>query len=300
MTYTPIAVFAYNIPRHLQRTLNALKSNREASLSELFIFLDGAKEHNLEQVKEVEQIARSIEGFAKITVIKQQKNIGLAQNVISGISHVLTEFETVIVLEDDLMPSPFFLQYMNDGLKIYHHDKKVASIHAYVHPLKPPLPQTSFLKYPNSWGWATWRRAWVIFEEDGTKLLAQLQNQKLTKEFDFNGNYRFTRMLQRQIEGKNNSWAIRWYASVFLNDMLCLYPENSLIKDFGNDGSGENCFNDSIFDVDLRLTPLIVNRIIIEDNKIIRKKYETYFYSIDSLKSRIKIKFKRYLRKYEK
>ena len=242
MTYAPIAVFAYNRPQHLSRTLNALKNNREAAQSVLYLFLDGAKENTVVQVAEVESVASSITGFAKINIVKREQNIGLAQNIISGINYILSDYETVIVIEDDLMPSAYFLQFMNDGLRMYADNVKVASVHGYVHPLKKKLPQTFFLKYPNSWGWATWRRAWRIFESDGTKLMAQLVDRKLVNQFDFNGNYRFTRMLQRQIDKKNNSWAIRWYASVFLNDMLCLYPGDSFIKDFGNDGSGEKLF----------------------------------------------------------
>lgn len=296
MTYAPIAVFAYNRPQHLSRTLNALKNNKEAAKSVLYLFLDGAKENTVEQVAEVESVARSITGFAKINIVKREQNIGLAQNIISGINQILSDYETVIILEDDLMPSAYFLQFMNDGLRMYADNEKVASVHGYVHPLKQKLPQTFFLKYPNSWGWATWRRAWRIFESDGSKLMSQLFDGKLVKQFDFNGNYRFTRMLQRQIDKKNNSWAIRWYASVFLNDMLCLYPGDSFIKDFGNDGSGENCFNDSVFDVNLRQQPLELNIIDIEDNKEIRKMYESYFFRIDSLFFRALIKAKRYFR----
>jgi hypothetical protein len=296
MTYAPIAVFAYNRPQHLSRTLNALKNNKEAAQSVLYLFLDGAKENTVAQVAEVESVARSITGFAKINIVKREQNIGLAQNIISGINQILLDYETVIILEDDLMPSAYFLQFMNDGLRMYADNVKVASVHGYVHPLKQKLPQTFFLKYPNSWGWATWRRAWRIFESDGSKLMSQLADCELVKQFDFNGNYRFTRMLQRQIDKKNNSWAIRWYASVFLNDMLCFYPGDSFIKDFGNDGSGENCFNDSVFDVNLRQQPLELNVIDIEDNKAVRNMYESYFYRIDSLFFRALIKAKRYFR----
>lgn len=300
MRYAPIAVFAYNRPQHLLRTLNALKNNKEAVFSDLFIFLDGAKENNQNLIREVEIVAENCTGFASKKIIKRDKNIGLANNIISGINQVLKDYDRIIVLEDDLMPSPYFLQFMNDGLFVYESDEIVASIHGYRHPLKQPLPPLFFLKYPTSWGWATWRRAWLNFEPDGSKLLARLKEKRKTKEFDFNGNYRFTRMLQRQINGLNNSWAIRWYASVFLNDMLCLYPSESFIKDFGNDGSGENCFNDSIFDVELSEQKIEVDRINLEENRMVRAFYAEYFWHIDSLFSRIKIRIMRVLRKIKK
>lgn len=296
MKYAPIAVFAYNRPAHLLRTLEALKQNKEAKESLLYLFLDGAKENNQHQVAEVAKVAAATSGFKEIIIIQRASNIGLAQNIISGVNEILLTHETVIVLEDDLMPSLFFLQFMNDGLTLYANDTKVASIQGYVHPLKRELPETFFLQFPNSWGWATWRRAWRVFEPDGNKLLAQLQSKKRCKAFDFNGNYRFTRMLQRQINGQNNSWFIRWYASVFLNDMLALYPKHSFIKDFGSDGTGENCFNDAVFDVDLNQKAIELSRIEQEDNKTVRQYYERYFFRIDSLFYRAIIKIKRNFR----
>ena len=293
MIKSPIAIFAYNRPLHLQRTIEALQQNPESSESELFIFSDGAKTGTEKQVSEVRQVAHSVTGFLSIQIIERNQNIGLAQNIITGINAVLESHKTIIVLEDDLVTSPHFLQFMNRALELYENDERVASVHGFVNPVKGSLPETFFLQHPSSWGWATWQRAWKYFESDGSKLLQQLESEQLTHRFDFEGNYRFTRMLQRQIAGINNSWAIRWYASVLVNDLFCLFPGHPLLENIGNDGSGENCFNDRIYDHHFSSEPVIPVRIQVSENAKARKQYAKYFYSIDSLPARIRIRLQR-------
>ena len=104
------------------------------------------------------------------------------------------------------------------------------------------LPYTFLIKWTGSWGWATWKRAWKHFNPDGAYLLHELERRRLTRQFDFGGAYGFTRMLRRQVEGKNNSWAIRWNASLFLDGILSLNVGRSLVKNKGMDGSGTNSF----------------------------------------------------------
>jgi glycosyltransferase involved in cell wall biosynthesis len=293
MKNSPIALFAYNRPLHLQRTIDALRQNEEAKESELFIFSDGAKEGAESQVAEVRQIAHSVSGFLSIHIIERVQNIGLAQNIITGISSILEHYKTVIVLEDDLVTSPWFLQFMNRALELYQDEENVASVHGFVNPVKGSLPETFFMQHPSSWGWATWRRAWKYFEPDGVKLLNFLETKQLTQRFDFEGNYRFTRMLRRQIEGVNNSWAIRWYASVLVNDLYCLFPGHPLLENIGNDGSGENCFNDRVYDNQFSSEPVFPEKIAVEENTEARKLYAKYFHSIDSLPARIRIRLQR-------
>jgi hypothetical protein len=127
---------------------------------------------------------------------------------------------------------------MNDALGLYNDNQEVISIHAYLYPVKKILPETFFLRGADCWGWATWKRGWELFEPDGKKLLAELENKKLTYDFDFSGSYPYTQMLRNQIEGKNSSWAIRWYAAAYLKSKLTLYPGKSLIDNIGSDGSG--------------------------------------------------------------
>jgi len=241
---SPIILFVYNRPWHTRQTVEALKQNELASESELFVYSDGPKNAQAEPlVKEVREYLKTVDGFKKVTIIEREKNYGLAANIIDGVTNIVDEYGRVIVLEDDLVTSPGFLRYMNEGLDMYENEEKVASIHGYIYPLKHPekLPETFFIRGADCWGWATWSRAWKYFEPDGQKLLTELQSRKLMKEFDFGGSYPYTRMLKDQIEGKNNSWAIRWYASAFLRGLFTLYPRYSLVKNIGMDGSGTHC-----------------------------------------------------------
>lgn len=243
----PIVLFVYNRPLHTKHTVQALQKNILASQSEIFIYSDGAKNDNQrESVKAVREYIKEIEGFKKITVIERHTNFGLANSIIDGVTKIVNEFGKVIVLEDDLVTSPYFLAYMNDGLKLYENDKNIASIHGYIFPIDN-LPETFFIRGTDCWGWATWKRAWNIFEPNGKVLLEKLKSRKLQKEADLDGCYHYTKMLEDQIIGKNNSWAIRWYMSAFLEDMLTLYPGKSYVENIGNDGSGTHSIATKVF-----------------------------------------------------
>lgn len=245
MELAPIALFAYNRPKHLAQTVESLLQNREAKDSLLYVFADGPKRNDksLKAIEEVRSYIRNITGFKQVELIERQENYGLARNIISGVGQVSEQHGQVIVLEDDLYISPYFLKYMNDGLGKYKDEERVISLHAYIYPVEGQLPETFFLKGADCLGWATWKRGWGLFEPDGKKLLNQLQEQGVEYEFNFNGSYPYTQMLKDQIGGKNNSWAVRWYASAFLRDKLTLYPGKTLVEHKGDDAAGTNVQN---------------------------------------------------------
>jgi len=239
MKYATVALFVYNRPLHLKQTVDYLKQNFIARESELIIFSDAPKKEEHEQgVESVRKYIKQISGFKDIVIIERDKNWGLANSIISGVSQVLDANEKVIILEDDLLTSPHFLNFMNDALDLYFYDDVVASVHGYIYPTKKKLPETFFLKYADCWGWGTWKRAWPLFEVDAQKLLDNILSKALSYKFDFDGSYVYTDMLKDQINGKVNSWAIRWQASLFLANKLSLYPSESLVMNIGHDGSG--------------------------------------------------------------
>ena len=143
-------------------------------------------------------------GFKKIHIIEREKNYGLGNNIITGVTDIIDVYGRVIVLEDDLITAPFFLQYMNEALDIYAENEKVICIHGYAYPVKENLPDTFFLKGADCWGWGTWKRAWRYFERNGEVLLDQLIKTGQTRSFDFNDAYPYTAMLKDQIAGKNH------------------------------------------------------------------------------------------------
>jgi len=247
---SPITLFAYNRPDHLQRTLEALRACPEAKDTDLIVYSDGAKNERAQAgVDGVRALIRDIPGFRSVRVVERASNMGLANSIIQGVGETVAAHGRVIVVEDDLVVSPAFLTYMNRGLDLYADDDGVASIHGYCYPAKEPLPETFFLRGADCWGWGTWARAWAHFRADGTQLLRELKDRKLCRAFDFDGAYGYTQMLRDQIAGCNNSWAIRWHASAFLDEMMTLYPGKSLVHNIGNDGSGTHCGASALFDV---------------------------------------------------
>ena len=298
MNYAPILLFVYNRPSHTRQCIESLLNNPLASESHLFIYADGAKDETQQaDVNEVRKFIHSIDGFKHITLIERTENWGLARNIIDGVTTQVNRYGKVIVLEDDLIVAPSFLQFMNDALETYKDEPKVGHIQACDFTQDPTLPDTFLIKWTGSWGWATWDRAWKHFNPNGKELLQELEARKLTYTFDFNGKYGFTRMLRRQIAGKNNSWAIRWNASLFLKDILSLNVGRSLVQNEGFDGSGTNCGGGGLYASHLHLNELPVIRITpIEENKEARQAFVRYYARTNSFWAKAIRRIKRTLK----
>ncbi len=237
----PVVLFTYNRIDHLKKTINSLKKNELSKQSELIIFSDNSKSNDdLLQVNKVRGYIRKISGFKNVKIHYRKYNFGLSKNITSGVTQILKKYSKIIIIEDDLVFNKHFLKYMNDGLEVFKKNTNVASIHAYIYPIKfeKSFPEFFFLKGADCWGWGTWRRAWKKFDYNGMKLKKKLIKKKLINEFNFNNTYDYYKMLNDQINRKNDSWAIRWYASAFLNNMLTLYPKYSFVNNIGTDGSG--------------------------------------------------------------
>jgi hypothetical protein len=253
----PIALFVYNRPDHTRRTLTYLQKNELADASRLFIFCDGAKTvADKIKVDQVRQLVSEVSGFKSVKVIEREQNLGLANSIISGVTQLVNEYGKVIVFEDDLLSSPYTLQYFNEALDRYRDEEKVMHIGAYMYNLPDKhLPQTFFYRAASSWGWATWARAWVHFEPDIDKLMAQFNEHKINL-FSIEKTMNFWKQVQEFKAGKNNSWAIRWYASIFLKDGLTLNPSLSFINNIGHDGTGVHSNIESVYQVRIAQKPV--------------------------------------------
>jgi hypothetical protein len=280
--FAPIVLFVYNRPDHTRQTIEALARNEYANETELFVYSDGPKnEQAVQNVRQVRNFLKDIKGFKSVTIIERDKNWGLANSIIDGVTSIVNKYGKIIVLEDDILTSPYFLKYMNDGLDIYENEEKVVSIHAYQYPISPKgLPPTFFIKGADCQGWAAWDSSWSLFEKDTNKLYNYILDNNLQYEFDIQGSYPYTQMLKSQIENKVDSWAIRWYASAFINNKYTLYPNISIIYNIGFDNSGIHSgdvdnFNNKAWN---NKSSVIINRIIdIESNKIALKRWVNYF-----------------------
>ena len=249
-TFAPIALFVYNRPQHTERTLKFLKQNELAAESRLYVFSDGPKTAADEQaVSEVRDVIKNIEGFKNVTIVARDKNMGLAESIIAGVNRLVADYKQVIVLEDDLITSPFTLTYFNEALNRYRNEDKVMHIGAYMYNLKDhKLPETFFYRAATSWGWATWERAWQHFEPNVDVLIKQFDAKKKS-DFSIEHTMNFWKQIMDFKKGKNNSWAIRWYASIFLRGGLTLNPSHSLVNNIGHDGTGIHSGINDIYNV---------------------------------------------------
>ncbi|MCK8516793.1 glycosyltransferase family 2 protein [Methylonatrum kenyense] len=277
---SPVLLFAYNRPEHTERTLKALADNALAIHSRLVIFCDGPRTRNeAENTRRVREIARQAEGFRSVQVVERPSNLGLAQSIISGVTEVLEAHDTVIVLEDDLITSPFFLQYMNEALQLYADDEQVLSVCGYTFPVSGQLPETFFLPGAFCWGWATWRRAWTLYEHDAEKLLAEIIRRNLIYEFDFRGTDPLAKILQMTVnrDARADSWATRWMGTACIHGKMTLYPGRSLVENAGFDGSGRHANHERRFDTPLADRSPRVERLPLEVNENVVRQHRNLF-----------------------
>ncbi|RKG38083.1 glycosyltransferase [Acinetobacter rongchengensis] len=268
----PIALFVYNRPEHTKRTIDALKNNTLANQSELFIFSDWAKnDENIKDVETVREYLKTITGFKKITIIEREYNWGLAQSIIDGVTNIINKYNKIIVVEDDLLTSPYFLYFMNDALSFYKDKAKVWHISGWNYPIdSAELGEFFFWNTMNCWGWATWKSRWENFEKNPERLIKEWSEVQI-KQFDLDNSGIFWSQILANMEGKIDTWAIFWYATIFEHNGLCLNPTQTFVKNFGHDGTGTNCTKENTYlEGELNL-----KRINIRSNEIFSSKEAT-------------------------
>ena len=264
----------------MRQTIEALQKNELAEASGLFIFSDGPKSgDDKEKVLEVREYIKTISGFKRVNLVEREQHLGLANSIINGVTEIINKYGRIIVLEDDMVSSPYFLKFMNEAIAFYKDEEKVISIHGYIYPVNAQLPETFFLRGADCWGWATWKRGWDLFEPNGRKLLHEIWKRKLQKRFDINGAYPYTKMLEDESGGKNNSWAVRWYASAFLKNKLTLHPGRALVFNVGLDASGTHCSRTTIYDTEVSKEPVSIKNIPVEEDIIALDEIEKFFKS---------------------
>ena len=254
--FAPIAVFGYRRPQHIAQLLTSLRGNPEHEKSPIHVFLDGARgEADAEDVARTRAVAREY-APRHAEIIEREANAGLANSIISGVTGLTREHGSIIVLEDDLVLSPYALRYFNDALKRYRYEERVMHVSGYMFPVRAKLPETFFYRETTCSGWATWERAWAKFEPDGRKIRDHILARNMQFEFDVHGSNSFLEMLKDQIAGRNDSWAIRWYGSVRIADGLALHPAQALIANRGFDGTGRHSHETTLYDVQLAQKPI--------------------------------------------
>lgn len=287
--YTPIALFTYNRPSHTRQTVEALLKNPEAKDSLLYIFADGPKDNASDDAKkkiaELRSYIHTISGFKDVIIEEADKNKGLANSIIYGVTKVIRKYGQIVVVEDDVVTSSHFLHYINQSLELYKNDDEVICINGASFFNNAPIKDHTFFQYgADCQGWATWKRGWDLFNSDGVELLNTIvADNQLVRDLTYNNTYDYINMLKGTIAGKIDSWAIKWLCSAIVNRKLCLYPSKSLVQNIGFDSEATNTKGNKS-DYELEYISIVADettcdfpKISIEDNlfmrKVLEKKY---------------------------
>jgi len=285
MVLAPIILFVYNRPWHTQQTVEALQKNELATESELFIFADGPKANTTEEQKEkisqVREYIHKIYGFKKITIQEAKHNIGCADSIIQGISSVFERYDKVIVVEDDIVTSKFFLRFMNAALDFFENDNRIFSVSGFTFPSKTmKIPanykKDIYISYRHgSWGWGTWKNRWNSIDWEVSDFKEFSENIALQKAFN-RGGTDMSGMLKDQMEGKIDAWDIRFDYSLFKQNKFNIRPIKSLVTNVGLDSSGTHTGADArlITTLDDSWLPKIEEA---EPNKNILKNFRKVF-----------------------
>lgn len=256
---SPVVLFVYNRPEHTFKTLESLKFNQLAKESNLIIFSDFPRsddeQHNVNIVRE---IISGLDGyFLSVEIIFREQNFGLAKNIQEGISYVLSKYDSVIVLEDDLVTSPYFLNFMNDALIKYKDNEKVWHISGWNYPITSTgLDDAFFWRVMNCWGWGTWKNRWVHYDKNPEMLINTWKKLDIL-QFNLDGAHNFWSQVQANYNKKINTWAIFWYATIYKNQGLCVNPSRTYVINIGHDGSGENCGVYDLYKNELNMSTVI-------------------------------------------
>ena len=240
---TPVALFVYNRPAHTRTALESLSRCRRVDECAVRIYCDAAKRPEHEAaVAETREVAREWATRLNAEVIERESNLGLARSVVSGVSELCDQFGRAIVIEDDFVLSPSFLDYMISALDRYADEANVYQVSGYMYPIRhASKPDAFFLPLTTTWGWATWARAWRIFDWNPAGADELLRDPDVRRRFDLNNAYPYAEMLERKLRGEIDSWGILFWWAVFRANGLVLHPRKSLVWNGGFDASGTHC-----------------------------------------------------------
>ena len=274
-----VVIFAYNRFLHFKKTFSALLNNEKINQFRIYVFIDGPKnDHDKNQSQLIENFLKEKKLGNKITIYKNYKNKGLKKSIIEGVSEVFKEYSKVVVLEDDVITSKNFIKFMSESLNYYEKDQHIGTITGYSFiNLEKNYPYSTYLsKRHASWGWGTWEKNWEKINWDKEWIKNYIDKKNFKKNFNSGGNDLY-HMLNLQLDGKIDSWAIIYNMNQFINESYCLCPKKSLVYNIGLDGTGVHCKeNDKVFsNYDSEFEVKFYENVKI-DNKIKKKIFKSF------------------------
>ena len=287
----PIIVFCYNRPEHLRKTLDALSRNELADQSTLYIYCDGPKDsasdEMIQKIAEVRQVARKRQWCKEVYVVEAEKNKGLANSIIGGVTDVINKHGKVFVLEDDLVSSPHMLKFVNKSLDFYEDYAGVFSISVN----RPPLSRMQIPEdYPYdvfaclrsySTGWGTWKDRWEKVDWSMDDFDRCKKNPDMLRALCRLGDD-FPPMMQMQEDGKIDSWAVRFGFAHFKHHAVAILPCKSYVTNIGFDGTGTHSGTvANVYENDLSQSvanPRMLD-VVYEDDRIINAFYNAFTYA---------------------
>lgn len=237
---SPIIIFSYNRPKHLNNLIDSLILNKATKLSKIFFFCDGPKNnYDHKMISRIKMLLRN----KKIKIHYKnfrKKNIGLANNIISGVTFVLKRYKSCIVLEDDLILNSCCINFMNVMLNNFKNTKSVGSVsaHSYINDFSTKKKFNFYVtKRHSSWCWGTWSRVWNDIDWNSKEIDFHFENKIRLKKFSVGGND-LNLLLWGNHKKIINSWAIRFNFHCILKSLKSIQPRFSMIKNDGRDFSG--------------------------------------------------------------
>lgn len=246
-SFSPVALFVYNRIENTRRTIECLLANTLARETDVYVFSDGGKDsESWNQVNELRSFLHDTKEwidkqrlFKSFVIIERPENYYLERNIIEGISHIFTFRERIIVLEDDICTSPYFLEYMNDGFLLYKDNPKVMHLSGFTnlnlideHPeLLYANDETYFTPHMSGWGWGTWREKWQNHFRHYSSREEALEGMTDAdiRAIQYNGEFPCLKSLDKN----PIPWDICWEIAIYKAGALCLTPAKTLVRNIG-------------------------------------------------------------------
>ena len=234
LDFSPILILGFRRPENIGKIIDAIRPNNPRRI---YFAVDGprkGKKGELELVIQTQLAINSIDWECDLQIRFRDQNLGIRKAVPDAVSWVLESNEEVIVIEDDAIPGPDLLEFMQNQLEAFRDDANVAHISGYNLVPVDKILQPNFLTrksiYPESYLWGTWAKDWALYKDDINDYGSIVQKMNLNNVEKFIWRINF-RMANRDLV---QSWAYRWIAAMWRENKVCISPNVNLTSYIGS------------------------------------------------------------------